>query len=173
MQTKRKSVKNLKRKANVKSKKQIGGSGLNAQLAALLSGNAKISNSRPEPINKDEIKKLLIKVISETPQPDHQRNYGRIFNPELIFPEKYSHRKTELKNIIEEILKNFSFKEINVVKPRYSDSSYINFDIGKARTYSFYALRNTYSSGEDMKIKDIPLGDKYINGVLIRLYDNY
>ena len=173
MQTKRKSVKNLKRKANVKSKKQIGGSGLNAQLAALLSGKAKISNSRPEPINEDEIKNLLIKVISETPQPDAERNYGRIFNPELIFPEKYSHQKTELKNIIKEILKKFGFTEITVVKPRYSDSSYINFDIGRAKTYSFYALRKTHSRGEDMEIKDIPENDNDINGVLIRLYNNY
>ena len=161
MQTKRKSVKNTKRKANVKSKKQIGGSGLNAQLAALLSGKAKISNSRPERINEDEIKELLIEELKT----QHWDGTN-----ELIFPEKYSQQKAELKKIIEKILKSYNFKE-QKINNLLSDE--LDFTTGNAQTYSFYALRNTYSRGEDMEIKDIPLVDKDINGVLIRLYNNY
>ena len=160
MQTKRKSVKNLKRKANAKSKKQkqIGGSGLNAQLAALLSGKAKISNSRPEPINEDEIKELL---IEELKKPQHWDGTN-----ELIFPEKYSQQKAELKQIIEKILKSYEFKEQKINKLL---SGELDFTTGNAKTYSFYALRTKYTRGEEMKIKDIPINDTDVSGVVIRM----
>ena len=160
MQTKRKSLKKLKRKVNTKSKKQIGGSGLNAQLAALLSGKAKISNSRPEPINEDEIKALLIDAIGQ--------NKSGIYS--FDFPEKFSKQKDELKAIIKGILNKSNYTEKTDIQT-YSHGAY-NFSVGNANTYSFYALRTMETrDGDLMKIKEIPRNNNDVDGVVIRRYN--